>query len=145
MTLQDIQERAKWEVLSNDKVMRLGAERLKERLRIDEISTKKFWKELEAPEGVLPYKFIMRSAWRSYPKLHLMVHHKSEARPVQSKTEAVTNIGLCLKRAKATTKLICEYMYGNSESKKPVLKRDRKWEQNDFLSLFRFFRVTNIE
>ena len=49
LTINAIQLSATTTALSNDRVMRLGSERLAVRKTIDETSTQKFWKELGAP------------------------------------------------------------------------------------------------
>ena len=62
--------------LSNNRVMRLGDERLRLRMRLAEMSVQKFWKELTIPEDGkrTPYWHLMRVAWKSFPLLHGMVY-----------------------------------------------------------------------
>ena len=133
---------AKKEVLSNDKVMRLGKERLQARVKIAEISTKKFWeKELVIPADSTHYKVIMRTAWKSFPKMHQVVHRKKDAKPVHTKTEALKIIGTYLRRSKDTVKRIIDFAYGTPWGSNSGPKRDREWEASDLLELFRLFRI----
>ena len=128
---------AKREVLSNDKVMRLGKERLQARVKIAEIATKKLWeKELVIPAGSRPYNVIMRAAWKSFPKMHQVVYRKKDVLPVHTKTEALTVIGLYLRQSKDTVKRIIDFAYGTPGSSNSVPKRDREWEAGDLLELF---------
>ena len=58
--------------LSNDKQMRLGSERLKLRMKMTEMSTQQFWKDLAIPDDKVAYKFIIQTAWKTFPKLNVM-------------------------------------------------------------------------
>ena len=54
--------------LSNDRIMRLGEERLKIRVKMAQIARLAFWKdEISIPEGVRPYRHIMKVTWKSFP------------------------------------------------------------------------------
>jgi len=83
----------------------------------------------------------MRSAWKSFPRLHQIIHREKDARPTRTKTEVVTIIGSYLRRAKDTAKNIVEFAYGKSGSDRAVPKREREWEAGDILWVFKFFRV----
>ena len=79
ITVEMVREDARSAELSNDRVMRLGEERLKFRVRLTEMSVQKFWKELVIPEGERPYRHVMRVGWKSFPLLHRMVFRKKGA------------------------------------------------------------------
>jgi len=144
LTLEGVKLEAKREELSNDRVMRLGDDRLELRVKIAEISTKKFWdKDLKIPNGKKQHKFIMKTAWKSFPYMHLVVYRQKDANPVRTKTEALNNIGLYLRRTKDMAKNIIEYAYGVPGNKNTVPKRDREWDAGDILWLFNWFRVGN--
>ena len=94
LTLVMIKVEAKREVLSNDKIMRLGEEWLQLWIKIAQMWTKKLLeKELVVPSNKRPHRFIMRTAWKSFPRMHQMVYREKDARPVRTKTEAMTVIG----------------------------------------------------
>merc|ERR1711966_603028 len=142
LTVDMIKVEAKREVLSNDKVMRLGEERLQLRITTAKMSTKKFGeKELVIPNNERAHKFIMRTAWKSFPRLHQFIHREKDARPMRKKTEVVAIIGSYLRRAKDTAKNIVEFAYDKSGSDRTVPKREREWEAGDILWVFKFFRV----
>ncbi len=67
-------EDAKSEVLSNDRIMRLGDERLGIRVKLAQISRSVFWKdEIVIPNGVPALRHVMKVAWKSMPFLHMVV------------------------------------------------------------------------
>ena len=68
------------------------------------------------------HRFIMRTMLKLFPILHKIVHREKDARPVQTKTEAlaVIVIGSYLRRAKSSTKSIVEFAYDKSGSDKAV-------------------------
>ena len=111
VTVDMVAEEAKRTALSNDRVMRLGEERLQIRIKITEMSTQRFWKELHVPADSPPYRFIMNTAWKSFPRFHQIGHRRNDAGPDHSKTKVMKNVGVYLTRANATSKLICEFMY----------------------------------
>ena len=51
MTVEMMQESAKLGSLSNDKVMKLGEDRLEKQVKLTEIYVQKFWKEIKFPRG----------------------------------------------------------------------------------------------
>jgi len=122
--------------------MRLGEERLQLRIKIAQMSTKKFWeKELVVPSNERPHRFMMRTAWQSFPRMHQMVYREKDARSVRTKTEAMRVIGSYLRCVKKSAKNIVEFAYDKSGSDKAVPGREREWEAGDILWVFKFFNV----
>ena len=72
---------------------------------------------------------------------HYRVYRQKDAIPVRTKTEALDNIGLYLRRTKDMAKKIIEYAYGVPGDKKTVPKRYREWDSGDILWLFHLFWV----
>ena len=65
--------------LSNDRVMKLGEERLQLRLKIAENSTKKFWTTvLKIPAGKVWYKYVTKKAFICYPFIPMIVFRKKK-------------------------------------------------------------------
>ncbi len=59
--------------LSNDRVMKLGKERLQIRIRLMAMLVQKFWnEEMTYPKGVAPHKYLVWLACKSFPLLHHM-------------------------------------------------------------------------
>ena len=128
--------------LSNDRVMKLGEERLNVRMRITEISTKRFWLQLKAPEGHLWQRYVLRKAFNCFPYfLTMMVYRKKDAGRVKTKTEGAQIIGDYLKKSKLVVKLLNEFCHGGSGSNNAVPKRERSFEPGDLLDVFGFFRI----
>jgi len=106
------------------------------------MSTKNLWeKKLVIPGNERAHKFIMRTAWKSFPRLHQNIHREKDAWPTRTKTEVVAIVGSYLRRTKVTAKNIVEFAYGKSGSDRAVPKREREWEAGDILWVFKFFRV----
>ena len=128
--------------LSNDRVMRLGEERLAQRIRIKEMSTQKFWKELFIPEGIdKPGQYIMWTACKHFTHLSRAVWRKSGSAPIKTKDKAMKAIGKYLTRVKMIAMLITEYTYGVRGSDKAVPKRDRLFEPTDVLDMCGYIAV----
>ena len=108
-----------------------------------EMSTLKFWEEITIPDGQYAYRFIKRTAWRSFPRLHEVVHRPIDVGPDRSKTKVLKTIGLYLSRSKALAKLICEYLYGKSGATNAVPKREREFDIADIHDIFDWFRVVH--
>ena len=163
LTVDMINEAASRTELSNDKLMKMGEDRLQLRLKIVEIYVQKFWKEIATPAGVPAHRHIMNIAWKSFPYLHMMVFRNKGAtrsqlvttlrehtydtstiiKPISTKTELFKNIGSYLSKVKATSKLINEFMYGENNSPKRAPKRDRLIEISDLLAIFKFLRIVD--
>ena len=163
LTVDMINEAASMTELSNDKLMKMGEDRLQLRLKIVEIYVQKFWKEIATPAGVPAHRHIMNIAWKSFPYLHMMVFRNKGAtryqlvttlrehtydtstiiKPISTKTELFKNIGSYLSKVKATSKLINEFMYGENNSPKRAPKRDRLIEISDLLAIFKFLRIVD--
>ena len=74
-----IAEAAKTE-LSNDRVMRLGDERLALRAKLIQMSRAEFWKKkIAIPDGLgrKAYRYVMKVAWKSFPYWHQVIHRKA--------------------------------------------------------------------
>lgn len=128
--------------LSNDRVMRLGEERLAQRIRITEMSTQKFWKELFIPEGIdKPGQYIMWTACKHFTHLSRAVWRKSGSAPIKTKDKAMKAIRKYLTRVKMIAMLITEYTYGVRGSDKAVPKRDRLFEPTDVLDMCGYIAV----
>jgi len=77
LTFEMIRTEACGTQLSNDRVMKLGEERLQLRLKIAEISTKRVWiNVLKIPSGKVWYKYVMQKAFICYPFIPMMVFRK---------------------------------------------------------------------
>jgi hypothetical protein len=67
--------------LSNNRVMRLGKERLAWCIKITEVSTQKFWKELSIPKRIQkPGQYIMWTACKCFPHLSQVIWRKNDRR-----------------------------------------------------------------
>ena len=66
LTVEQVKDLARSTELSNDRVMRLGEERLKVCMKLTETSVLKYWKELTIPEGQVQYKCILRTANKAF-------------------------------------------------------------------------------
>ena len=141
LTTEIIQAKASATTLSNDRLMRLGEERLSRRIKISEMSTQKFWLDLKIPDGNLWYRYVMGKAWVCYPLLTKIIYRKKNAKPVRTKTEAKNIIGEYLQKSKNVSKLICEFAYGKKGTDKAVPKRERHCEPGDILDYFGFFNI----
>jgi len=141
ITIEMIESEAKGTDLSNDRVLRLGEERLALRAKLTEMSIKKYWDKMKVPSGKMPGKWIIRQAWRSFPKLHKIVYRSDKASPVRTKGEALKLLGSYLSKTKYLAKNICEFMYGIRGKDNAVAKRDRLIEQVDILEKLKYFRV----
>lgn len=137
LTIDAIQLSATTTALSNDRVMRLGSERLAVRKAIDEMSTQKFWKELPIPAG----ETLISTASKCFPQFKVII---GNAEIKATKTAVMKAIGQYLTRVKKTAKLIIEYAYGERGSDKAALKRDRNFEANDVLYYFKYIRVMEL-
>ena len=137
LTIDAIQLSATTTALSNDRVMRLGSERLAVRKAIDEMSTQKFWKELSIPAG----ETLISTASKCFPQFKVII---GNAEIKATKTAVMKAIGQYLTRVKKTAKLIIEYAYGERGSDKAALKRDRNFEANDVLYFFKYIRVMEL-
>jgi hypothetical protein len=130
--------------LSNDRVLRLGDDRLQLCIKIAEMSNQKFWKDMAVPCGTHPHRYIMKTAWKAFPHFHQLVYRKIDAQPDRTKVKVMSNIGKYLRKSKCTSKSICEYLYGINGSQKAVPKRERMFEPGDILDIFKFFRVIEV-
>merc|ERR1711966_213103 len=112
------------------------------RIKIAQMSTKNFWeKELVVPSNERPRRFMMRTAWKSFPRMHQMVYREKDAQSVRTKTGAMRVIGSYLRCVKNSAENIVEFAYDKSGSDKAVPKREREWEVGDILWVFKFFKV----
>ena len=133
-----IAEAAKTE-LSNDRVMRLGDERLALRAKLIQMSRAEFWKkEIAIPDGLgrKAYRYVMKVAWKSFPYWHQVVHRKAGAivRRIKNITEARDMMSLYLSRIKGTAKRIIDFMYGTrANPTKRTIKRNRTMPVEDIL------------
>jgi hypothetical protein len=128
--------------LSNDRVMRLGEERLARRIRITEMSTQKFWKELVIPERIeKPGHYIMWTACKCFTRLSQVVWRNPNSAPIKTKDKAMKAIGKYLTSVKRIAMLITEYAYGVRGSDKAVTKRDRLFEPTDVLDMCGYIKV----
>eukprot|EP00581_Thalassiosira_minuscula_P006125 CAMPEP_0183740210 /NCGR_PEP_ID=MMETSP0737-20130205/59007_1 /TAXON_ID=385413 /ORGANISM="Thalassiosira miniscula, Strain CCMP1093" /LENGTH=162 /DNA_ID=CAMNT_0025975211 /DNA_START=1146 /DNA_END=1630 /DNA_ORIENTATION=+ len=93
ITVQMIETEAKGAELSNDQVLRLGEERLALWVKLTEMSIKKYWEKLNVVEGQSPGKVVMWQAWKSFSRMHEIVHRRDGASPVCTKSEALEIIG----------------------------------------------------
>ena len=78
MTPEMIKLKAKSTDLSNDRIMRLGEERLQMRIKITDMSVQKYWKEMVIPGGLAEHKYIMHAAWKALTCMHMVVDKKSD-------------------------------------------------------------------
>ena len=85
----------------------------------------KVFAELANANNKLAHNFIMRTSWKSFPRLHQIIHREKDARPTRTKTEVVAIIGSYLWRVKYTAKNIVEFAYGKSGSDRAVLTKER--------------------
>jgi hypothetical protein len=114
----------------------LGEERLAQHIRITEMSTQKFWKELSIPKRIQqPGQFIMWTACKCFPHLSRVIWRENDGTSIKTKDRAVKAIGKYLMRVKMVVKLITEYTYGVRVSDKVVSKRDRLFEPTDLLDM----------
>jgi hypothetical protein len=137
LSINAIQLIATTTALSNDRVMRLGSERLAVRKAIEEMSTQKFWKEIPIPAG----ETLISTASKCFPRFKEIVRN---AEIQATKTAAMKAIGQYLNRVKRTAKLIIEYSYGVRGSDKATLKRNRHFEANDVLYYLKYIRVMEL-
>ncbi len=114
---------------------------MEQRIRMAEMSSQKYWKEMVVPAMMPPYRYIMRIAWRAFPGFHQIVYQQIDAQPDRIKMKVMQNIGQYLEKLKHTVKIICEYLYGISRSQNAVAKRECMFEPGDLLDLFKFFQV----
>ena len=144
LTLEVVREEAGKTELSNDKVMRLGEEKLDCRMKIAEMSTKKFWeKDLVIPEGRSQAQFIMNTAWKSFPMMHAIVYRGIDAKPDRTKGTVIKSVGEYLRKAKYVAKSIVQFMYGKPGTATMTPKRERYLQEGDILHIFRYFRVVD--
>lgn len=153
--------------LANDRIMRLGEERLNIRMKLAQIARLTFWKEeIAIPPGTRPYRHVMKIAWKSFPYLQRVVYRRKGAKladlakelratnknigqrsvvsPVKNVTEARKEIGCYLKRVTGTAKHIVEFMYDTRDNpKKRTPARQRTWEVPDILDTFHLLRVVD--
>ncbi len=128
--------------LSNDRDMRLGKERLAWRIRISEMSTQKFWKELFIPKGIdKPGQYIMRTACKCFTHLSKAVWRKPGSAPIKTKDKALKGIGNYLTSVKMIAMLITEYTYGVRGIDKAVPRCDRLFEPTDVLDMCGYIAV----
>jgi hypothetical protein len=128
--------------LSNDQVMRLGKERLAWRIRITEMSTQKFWKDLSIPKRIQkPGQYIVWTACKCFPHLSRVVWRKNNGAPIKTKNRAMKAIGKYLTGVKMIAMLITEYTYGVRGSDKAVPKRNRLFIPTDVLDMCRYVKV----
>ena len=137
LTTNAIKLSATTTALSNDRVMRLGSERLAVQKAIDKMSIQKFWKELPITAG----ETLISTASKCFPQFKEIL---GNAEIKATKTAVMKAIGQYLTRVKKTAKLIIEYAYGERGSDKAALKRDRNFEDNDVLYYFKYIRVMEL-
>jgi hypothetical protein len=70
------------------------------------------------PARLKQYRYIMRTAWKAFPHFREMVYQQIVVQPDCTKTKVMQNIGQHLSKSKHTVKIICEYLYGISRTKK---------------------------
>ena len=143
LTADAVKEKASNTELSNDRIMRLGEERLQVRIKMKEMSVLQWWKDIKEPEGVPYYRHTMRLAWKSFPYWHRIMYKAPDGKPARTKTQVQKDIGLYLKRAKYMAKTICDFAYGVKGTDKAVPKRDRLVEEGDILEQLKLFRVVD--
>jgi hypothetical protein len=146
ITVAMVKEKADKTIPSNDRIMRLGDERLELRQRLCNISRKKYWTHEFLLDGERQnFKAIWLSAVRSFPRLRDFHFIHDNGAIVRTKTDTIKFIGNYLALAKKSTKLICDFCHGNvSSHKRFVPKRDRNFEQVDLLECMGFVRVVDI-
>jgi len=138
---------------SNDNLLRMGEERLQCREHICNITTKKYWVELEMNGKRPNFRVLWLSAVKSFPHLlpfhrggvQIPTPHRDNITVIRNKTTATNIIGSYISMAKKVTKLICHFCHGtDSSSQNFVPKRDRQFQQNDLLEWLNFVRVVDV-
>ncbi|KAL7498156.1 hypothetical protein ACHAWT_009680, partial [Skeletonema menzelii] len=153
LTVDAMKEEADRTTPSNDKLLRMGEERLQCREHICNITTKKYWVELEIGGRRPHFHVLWFTAVKTFP--HLLPFHRGGfqiPRPywrnitqIRTKTIATNIIGSYLSMAKKVTKLICDFCHGNDSTRRNfVPKRDRQFQQNDLLEWLNFVRVVDV-
>ena len=136
LTVEQVKDLARSTELSNDRVTRLGEERVKVHMKLTDMSVLKCWKELKILEGQVQYKCILRTANKAFPMISRMFSGSTRL-----KTKVLKHIGVYLARTKRAAKFITECLYGKRESDKAVPKRERMFEVSDFMERLLFMRV----
>ncbi len=145
LTIADIKQEADKTVPSNDKILRMGVDRLQRRERINEVSVQKFWKELKVDGKAPAAKDLWMSAIKTFP--HLLPFHRHGTAPtiIKSRGAAFTVIGKYLALSKNVTKSICDFCYGTDKtSRNFVPKRDRNFIKSDLLEWLNFVQIVDI-
>ena len=154
VTVEDIESAARESELSNDRVLRLGDERLQARMKTVELTVLKFWKnDLKIPEpnprdrAINAVQYTLDMAWRTFPHMHQMAYRKMhwngenggkcewDAKSVKTKKERDKLIGSFISGAKTTAKLITQYLYGKPGDANAVPKRERLMDAADILPM----------
>jgi hypothetical protein len=106
ITVDMVIEMAQSTPLSNDRVLQLGDDGLELRIRMAEMSSQKYWKEMAVPAMMPPYRYIMRTAWKAFPPFHQIVYQQIDAQPDRTKMKVIQNIGQYLAKSKHTVKIM---------------------------------------
>jgi hypothetical protein len=143
ITIDRVMEDATSVEPTNDRVLRLGNERLEIRTRIDEISTQQHWSK----QKQLPKK-LLYTALRNFPRMRsfvkgIPVDWKEDDKRPMTKTKVMRIIGEYLRKAKGTVNRISEFTYGVNGKDGYVHPRDRLWLNSDLLDLLCIVVPTN--
>jgi hypothetical protein len=122
--------------------MRLGKECLAWCIKITEMSTQKFWKELSIPKRIQKSgQYIMWTACKCFPHLSQVVKRRNNGAPIKTKDRVVKTIGKYLTRVNMVANVITEYIYGVRGSDKAVPKCNRLFEPTDVLDICGYAKV----
>jgi hypothetical protein len=81
VTVNMVMEVAGTTPLSNDCVLRLGDDQLEQQIKMVEMSSHKFWKDMAVPAMTPLYCYIMRTAWKAFPCFHQIVYPHIDVQP----------------------------------------------------------------
>ena len=147
LTLDMVRAEASETQLSNDRVMRLGEEKLELRVKIAEITVNTFWtRGLVIPQGLSNQKtaqFIMRAAWKSFPKMHQMIYRAKDATPDRTKKKVSDSIAHYLRTCKYVAQSIILFAYGKSGNENATPRRERYLETGDILNILKLVRIVD--